>query len=174
MKYSLLEKYQKVNYLYLIPILGSMILYTSCSGNKLEELEAKKQLQKIYFGGKKKFQEMNKETYLDFLISFNEEPLGKEISLKELDENEKEEFLKFQERFLEKKKDKDVFYFKLYDFNGRKVIGMHRKGKMVNEKGEARDNVPFSIIDEAPTFPGCPEGDKDCFNKSIQKEGHDV
>lgn len=163
------KKIKQLKYLLLIPILGSMILYTSCSGNKLEELEAKKQLQKIYFGGKKKFQEMNKETYLDFLIPFNGEPLGKEISLKELDENEKEEFLKFQERFLEKKKDKDVFYFKLYDFDGRKVIGMHRKGKMVNEKGGARDNVPFSIIDEAPTFPGCPEGDKDCFNKSMQK-----
>ncbi len=163
------KKIKQLKYLLLIPILGSMILYTSCSVNKLEDLGTKKQLQKIYFGEKKKFQETNKETYLDFFISFNEESLGKEISLTELDENEKGEFLKFKETYLEKKKDKDVFYFKLYDFNGRKVVGMHRKAMTVEERISAGDAVPINLLDKAPTFPGCPEGDRACLNKSIQR-----
>ena len=30
-------------------------------------------------------------------------------------------------------------------------------------------DVPFSNLDKSPTFPGCEEGDKKCFNKSIQR-----
>ncbi|QXP73543.1 energy transducer TonB [Tenacibaculum sp. AHE15PA] len=31
------------------------------------------------------------------------------------------------------------------------------------------EDVPFSILDKYPTFPGCEEGDKVCFNKSMAK-----
>jgi hypothetical protein len=31
------------------------------------------------------------------------------------------------------------------------------------------ESIAFMKLDKAPTFPGCPEGDKDCFNKEIQK-----
>ncbi|WP_422089464.1 M56 family metallopeptidase [Tenacibaculum ovolyticum] len=30
-------------------------------------------------------------------------------------------------------------------------------------------DVPFSDLDKSPTYPGCEEGDKICFNKSIQR-----
>jgi hypothetical protein len=33
---------------------------------------------------------------------------------------------------------------------------------------ESKD-VPFSDLDKSPTFPGCEEGDKQCFNKSMQR-----
>ena len=32
-----------------------------------------------------------------------------------------------------------------------------------------KEVIPFKIIDKAPTFPGCPENDKSCFNKKMQK-----
>jgi bla regulator protein BlaR1 len=35
----------------------------------------------------------------------------------------------------------------------------------INEK----EVIPFTMIDKAPTFPGCPENDKSCFNKKMQQ-----
>jgi hypothetical protein len=34
---------------------------------------------------------------------------------------------------------------------------------------EKEESIAFMELDKAPTFPGCPEGDKDCFQKEIQK-----
>ena len=31
------------------------------------------------------------------------------------------------------------------------------------------ESIPFIILDKAPTFPGCSENDKSCFNKKIQQ-----
>ena len=40
-----------------------------------------------------------------------------------------------------------------------------------NTKNEIieKEVIPFTMIDKAPTFPGCPENDKSCFNKKMQK-----
>jgi len=32
-----------------------------------------------------------------------------------------------------------------------------------------KEVIPFTMIDKAPTFPGCPENDKSCFNKKMQQ-----
>ena len=32
-----------------------------------------------------------------------------------------------------------------------------------------KEVIPFTMIDKVPTFPGCPENDKSCFNKKIQQ-----
>ncbi len=52
----------------------------------------------------------------------------------------------------------------------------HIKEKIVPEAykdsvivGDSSDEVPFTIIETPPTFPGCEDGDKKCFNKSLQK-----
>ncbi|CAM1351689.1 M56 family metallopeptidase [Tenacibaculum insulae] len=34
---------------------------------------------------------------------------------------------------------------------------------------EEVEDVPFTVLDKSPTFPGCEEGDKVCFNKSMLK-----
>jgi len=34
---------------------------------------------------------------------------------------------------------------------------------------DASTSIPFTAIDKIPTFPGCEENDKNCFNKNIQK-----
>jgi bla regulator protein BlaR1 len=40
-----------------------------------------------------------------------------------------------------------------------------------NTKNEIieKEVIPFTMIDKAPTFPGCPENDKSCFNKKMQQ-----
>lgn len=40
-----------------------------------------------------------------------------------------------------------------------------------NKRYEVKEgeDVPFAIIEKSPTFPGCTEGDKDCFNRSLQQ-----
>ncbi len=167
------RKIRQLKYLLLIPVLGSMLFYASCSENQLEEVE-KKQLQKVYIGAKGKYQETEKETHLDLFISFDGKSLGKEISEEELNRKEKEELLEFKNNFLDgiklKEDNKNPFYYKLYDFEGRKVIGLHREVfnlKETNSAFQNVDHVPFSQVDKIPTFPGCDEGDKTCFNKSM-------
>jgi len=44
-----------------------------------------------------------------------------------------------------------------------------KDGNIISEIEEVKEEFTFMTIDKAPTFPGCPEGDKDCFNKEIQK-----
>ena len=39
----------------------------------------------------------------------------------------------------------------------------------LDENGVVIEDVPFAILDQAPTYPGCPEGDKDCFNKKMRE-----
>lgn len=36
-------------------------------------------------------------------------------------------------------------------------------------KGEENTEVSFTIIETPPTFPGCEDGDKKCFNKNLQR-----
>ncbi|CAM1367305.1 M56 family metallopeptidase [Tenacibaculum xiamenense] len=167
------RKIRQLKYLLLIPVLGSMLFYASCSENQLEKVE-NKQLQKVYIGTKGRYQETKKETHLDLFISLDGESLGKEVSQEELNNEEKEELLEFKNNFLDGIKSKDdnksPFYYKLYDFEGRKVIGLHREAfklKATNSVFRNVDHVPFSQVDKIPTFPGCDEGDKSCFNKSM-------
>ncbi|SEB95464.1 Signal transducer regulating beta-lactamase production, contains metallopeptidase domain [Tenacibaculum sp. MAR_2009_124] len=163
------KKIKQLKYLLLVPILGSMLFYSSCSENQLGRTNSTKQIQKLYFG-KVEYEETKNETYLDLAMSFNNEPLGKEVTLKELDANEEAEFLKFKTNFSKNKKgaeEKGNFYFKIYELNERKVVTIHMKGNYSRNPTDT-DDVPFSRIDKAPTFPGCDEGDKACFNESMK------
>ncbi|MDT7830749.1 M56 family metallopeptidase [Flavobacteriaceae bacterium S356] len=52
----------------------------------------------------------------------------------------------------------------------------HMKEKIVSEAyndsvivGDTLEEVPFTIIETSPTFPGCEDGDKKCFNKNLQR-----
>lgn len=41
--------------------------------------------------------------------------------------------------------------------------------KQQNKQDEQNEDVPFSIIEIGPTYPGCEQGDKECFNTSLSK-----
>jgi hypothetical protein len=91
------KKMNQLKYLLLIPVLASMLFYTSCAGKE-------------------------KTTKTEEVIEIEE--------VKEV----------------EKVKEKE-------------------NSTTVSEE----ESIAFASIDKAPTFPGCSEGDKDCFHSKIQK-----
>ncbi|GFD82874.1 hypothetical protein KUL118_57360 [Tenacibaculum sp. KUL118] len=44
-----------------------------------------------------------------------------------------------------------------------------RSKNIIKENMSEVEDVPFSSLDKAPTFPGCEEGDRKCFNLSMAK-----
>ena len=130
--------------------------------------------------GKRNFNDV-KETYLDFLIAFskNDIPEGwEEISKSELSIEELIEYdevsRKFEKLDLKSTSAGMEFEYKLFrDENQRGVLGMMPKfnsviDKISNIKDETED-MPFAIIDKIPTFPGCLENDKSCFNQKMRE-----
>ncbi|MGG6232286.1 M56 family metallopeptidase [Tenacibaculum sp. SDUM215027] len=168
------KKIKQLKYLLLIPLLGTMLLYTACSeSSESNEEVAKKELTTIYIQMGKEYQkEMvgKKETYLDFYQG-TEIPGWEEISYNDLLAEEK---LEYDEDFSNVKGKDDAYSktveFKLYKKpNGRKVIANIIDFSKIKNKSIDEENAPFALVEKVPTFPGCSEGDKDCFNKSMMK-----
>lgn len=183
MKKNKSKKMKQLKYLLLIPVLTSMLFYISCSENDVNEVgSSKKELQTMYRNkdGVLKAQKGKKETYLDNFIG-TEAPIGaKEITINDLSDNEREEYEIMMQKLNERRKDRPeifkMFTFEFYNMpNGRKASAMLVNTDIFKEKVETRKisnkdgSVNFLAIDQAPTFPGCDEGDKDCFNTKIQK-----
>ncbi|WP_298780111.1 M56 family metallopeptidase [uncultured Polaribacter sp.] len=182
------KKMNQLKYLVLIPVLASMLFYTSCSESSSEEVIAKKELTTMYMQfGKEELKESkgDKEAYLDFYMG-TELPKWKEISYNELSNNEKNEF----DNHISNYKEKESSFYNSLDIriykgdNGRNIIAniidfskMKRleeqkiddKIKENNEELTVVEEVSFMKIGKAPTFPGCEPGDKKCFSKNIQK-----
>ncbi|CAM1350803.1 M56 family metallopeptidase [Tenacibaculum crassostreae] len=171
------KKVKQLKYLLLIPLLGSMVLYTACSDNNEKNVVlAKKEQVTVYMQmGKdyKKEVKGKKETYLDYYQG-TETPEWKEISYKDLLPEEKSEY----DEDRSKMKEKDNLYSKTLESklyikpNGRKVLANIIDFSKIKDTKKQKLNgevVPFAILDKVPTYPGCEEGDKDCLNKSIQR-----
>lgn len=171
-------KIKQLKYLLLAPVLLSMLLYTACSEKELntdkgdiviEEkgnfpppppppISGSNNLMDIYFG--------------------KESPTSKEYHFNELTEKEQQEFLQTKNRFKVVGKD-----FKLRVFegeNGRKVLFVDMlkiiKKPTKSNKPDYGDMIPFSILDESPSFVGKEKG-KEIFNANIRdyiQENFDV
>jgi hypothetical protein len=183
MKKTQSKKMNQLKYLVLIPVLASMLFYTSCANNAGEEVVSKKELRTTYHQlGQNEIQESKgkNETYLDSYMG-TEIPNWEEITYNDLGEEEKYEY----DELIEKHDKSDNLLIKsttvkLYKGdNGRNIIAniidiSKYKEKSKNRKSSSKEtieteDVSFMIIDKAPTFPGCEAGDKDCFSKKIQK-----
>ncbi|REH46470.1 TonB-like protein [Tenacibaculum gallaicum] len=163
------KKVKQLKYLLLIPLLGSMILYTACSDeNKSSEAIAKKELVTIYNSkdGEITSVKGEKSTYLDRY--FGEKiDLGKELSINDLYEEEKSEFLALKESLED---EGSVLGVKVYKgTSNRKIIAYDLVKIKIKEMVDKGGSIPFSLLEKVPTFPGCAEGDKDCFNRSLQE-----
>ncbi|MFT6192886.1 MAG: beta-lactamase regulating signal transducer with metallopeptidase domain [Polaribacter sp.] len=169
------KKMNQLKYLVLIPVLASMLFYTSCSENNSEVLaEGKKAPQTMYINANGKLNQTigKEETFLDVYIGIGEGyqfPKGKELNVNALSEGEKLEYLEFKESSESGetfKLDVKIFEYK----NNRKVVAFSPQSfGNITEKVEYKSEMSFMVIDKAPTFPGCETGDKDCFSKMIQK-----
>ncbi|XRE42652.1 Regulatory sensor-transducer, BlaR1/MecR1 family / TonB-dependent receptor [Tenacibaculum discolor] len=168
------KKVKQLKYLLLIPLLGSMILYTACS-SETSNVEQQKENSVMYLdesGINKRIFE-SKQSYMDVYMGI-EEPKTKEVQLKDLTSLELSEYNEVVNRFKEKGQDIDLKVYEGFENKARKVLFMDMSvslKKIKSNKGSIieGDDVPFSLLDKVPTFPGCAEGDKDCFHKSVSK-----
>lgn len=174
------HKINQLKYLVLVPVLLSMLFYSACNERSIDnEVSSKKQLQTKYrnsFGKLVSF-EGYEETYLDDYMGDTPPKEVKEISFDDLTSNEKEEFDNYLKREKEYYKNRPEIlkniHYKFFKMpTGRNAYGTIEKGmnflgkdKNINDT----DAVPSTKIDQAPTFPGCEDGDKDCFREKLQE-----
>lgn len=172
------EQLWKLKYLLLIPILASMLVYTSCEKEAPEQLKTnEKRLITFYTGDgenkERKESKSKKEGYFDMYM-FGAIPDGNKISYDDLSDDEKEEYDKMYDTF---NKDGRIFItFKIYkDQHGKLALLLEFDRKGMKESEESKDysnadEVPFAVIDKAPIFPGCEdvEDPKKCLQESIQ------
>jgi hypothetical protein len=173
------KKMNQLKYLVLIPVLASMLFYTSCSENlSADVVESKKELQTKYFEMKEgvEVRKGEKETYLDSYLGIGK-PAGVEVTYGDLTDNEKSEYDVFMDRInkISKTKFSDMYTHKIYKRkNNRKVMATiidfsKMKRDESTKNNTETDGVSFMTIDKAPTFPGCDSGDKKCFSKKVQQ-----
>ena len=170
---------KKAKYLLLLPLLTSMLMYTSCETNQVEEPVQEKFKKTIYteFSKGIKVTSGKKEGYLDMYIGTGT-PEGVEITEQDLTSLEKLEYdnhMELLNDFL-KGKFKKLITIKLYKkSNGRVTLAsIHDFSKMKNNKtyNVETNSVPFAIIEEVPVYPGCvgTRAQKAaCLNKKIKK-----
>ena len=171
---------KKAKYLLLLPLLASMLVYTACETNQVEEeqIVVKKEMHTWYMGfqGELRKNIGKKETYTDYYIGSGQ-PEGVRIEYKDLLVEEKKEYDAFYERFQKSKVLKDITKIDIYRGNNGRVVLAHiidySKRKKSAQKADLENNtVPFAIIEEVPVFPGC-TGTRaqiaDCLNKNIKK-----
>ncbi len=179
------KQWNQWKYLLLIPVLGSMILYSSCAETPFVggETAVIKQLEKRYVmipNGEMRVREGEKQSYLDtYLGVLDAKFLAEEISIKDLHKLEREEYdrrmKEFNNKISEFPKFNGDISFKLFRTeNGRAILAyvldFNKAIESLKEKTEfvSGPDVSFTIIDKIPTFPGCEEDDKYCFNKKVQ------
>ncbi|UAM97065.1 BlaR1 peptidase M56 [Polaribacter litorisediminis] len=174
------KKMNQLKYLVLLPVLASMLFYTSCSdestnmnANKISVKQ--QQIRYTKFGDKPiKIRETEETSYLDIYIGTTA-PDWDEITFDNLTFEEAEEY----ELQVDKINNSDntlakLTTLKLYQQkNGRKVvaniINLEKLKSAVIKEVTETEEISFMSIEKAPTFPGCETGDKDCFSKMIQK-----
>ena len=171
----------KLKYLWLIPVLIGMVVYTSCENTESDSVLSKsneKRFIKFITEGytktdgtfcEKEVIQTEIEGYFDLYNGLN--PGGKEISVSDLTDIEKEEYLK-NILFHEDKTDENL---KIIEFkNGNRMIQQaidvgKRKRNMDSKDYSNADIVPFAYIDQVPVYPGCEDAkdQKGCMVKKI-------
>ncbi len=144
------KKVKQLKYLVLIPILSSMLLYTSCS-NESKEIDTAVLLQNqtIYFDkGKTSSEKLDKLSFMDVYIG-KDAPKLKELTINDLTADEKNEFNNINNSMVE---NESTFMLRVFEgFEGRKIIYLNLKENNSNNKDKTNPLL-FSQIDQVPTF----------------------
>lgn len=166
----------KLKYLWLIPVLMGMLVYTSCENTETDTTFSKKnekRLTKFVMAGytdkegkivPEKVFHGEKEGFFDLYFAVT--PPGKVILERNLSGDEKIEFEKFKENF-----QNPIIYE--YE-NGNK--GLYVQKISINNSSKKKDYsnadvVPFAAIDQVPVYPGCEDAkdQKKCLVEKITK-----
>ncbi|WP_243452251.1 energy transducer TonB [Tenacibaculum finnmarkense] len=91
-------------------------------------------------------------------------PNTKEVLVSELTSEEKEEY----QDLLNSLEDISLpIKMRIFETaNNRKMIFFESESKRLKKLVD-NNNITFSDLDKTPTFPGCQENDKECFNNSL-------
>ncbi|CAM1360674.1 BlaR1 peptidase M56 [Tenacibaculum sediminilitoris] len=168
------KKVKQLKYMLLIPLLGSMVLYTACS-NETSNVEQQKENSVMYLdeaGINKQIFE-SKQSYMDTYMGA-EEPKTNKVELKDLTSLELSEYKEVINRFKRRGQDVNFKIYEGFENKDRKILFIDMSASLQKVKSNKEnkiegEEVPFSMMDKAPTFPGCAEGDKACFNRSLQR-----
>ncbi len=161
-------------YLVLIPVLVGMLFYSSCTSIK-NQIE--KQIVTHYrmADGELFSYKGDKETKMDTYFGQDPQGLLAEISFEELPEEiKKEEYRKFK-KFREKFKGGLSFanFFKFNKFfktpDGRIICGTIGDNFSAIHPDKLGDELLFIRLEKRPTFPGCEEGNSDCFLEKLEQ-----
>ncbi|MCK5677901.1 MAG: energy transducer TonB [Flavobacteriaceae bacterium] len=173
----------KFKYVLMIPVLMGMLLYTSCENTEpdkaLSKINQKRFIKFITEGYtkndgthiEKRVVQTEIEGYFDLYNGLN--PGGNEISISDLTNEEKAEYLES----IMMRKDKSATDLKIIEFeNGNRmiqqIIDFRERDKYKKSKDYSNaDVVPFAHIDQVPIFPGCEDAtdQKKCMVKKITK-----
>lgn len=177
------KKMNQLKYLVLIPLLMSMLLYSSCAeiddqteSNQSSNQKKSTQITYMEAGGKVMVGRRDRETYLDSYFGMGT-PEGVEVTYDDLTNNEREEFEVEFDR-LKNLEHSDRFSHisvKIYEKNnGRKTLARIvdvSKIKIPKSKAKMYPDGSYSVLNVrvTPTFPGCDETkrDLDCFFKKL-------
>ena len=158
------KQIKKAKYLLLLPLLASMLIYTSCEKNDVEEvLEesvlVKKELQTRYaeIRGEVKKSLGKKETYTDSYMGTDGIPEGKVVEYKNLSKEEKKEYDKFKSILKLNEKYGEVLSLKLYRKNNGRVtiaslVDFSKMKSILNNKINNDDSFPTALVDKLPVF----------------------
>ncbi len=138
------KQLQKLKYLLLIPVLASMLIYTSCDNSEPEI-----QLEEV---NKSSFENLSKNE-IKGLLTFLSEEMKKGNSK-------------------EKTKELEKLYVRLLEIRENLEVGKASNNESVEFTEEMKkEGILFYKIEQAPIFPDCEgaENSKDCFRKSIQQ-----
>ncbi|PQJ79333.1 M56 family metallopeptidase [Polaribacter porphyrae] len=177
------KKMNQFKYLLLIPILISMVFYSACSeeniitkGNKISVKKQKIRYSQFGEGGING-QKTDKTSYLDVYFG-TRAPKWIEISYDDLTFEESEEYEYYLNKINNSNNSFSNFVtLKVYQRkDGRRVVAtiidmekFRKSKKLKNGAEDISEEVSFMKVDQAPTFPGCEEGDKACFSKKVQQ-----
>lgn len=171
------KQFLKLKYLLLVPVLVSMLVYTSCEKEEIaQQNKNKKRLTTLYFGIKGKTDiskiETKKEGYFD--VYLGDAPEGKKISYNDLTNQEKLEYDNFKTIF--SSLNKGNIEYEIYEMSdGKRALLQIINWKEIKKSSPSKDYtdadiVPFASIDQAPIFPGCEDAldQKQCFIDKIK------
>lgn len=179
------KQIMQAKYLLLLPLLLGMLFYVSCSDEFVtnEVFKPTKALKVIHtnFNNDLKTYAGKKEGYIDLFMGgpIDSSFLVEEIKPKDLLPEEKLEYDEIMKVFSNQKDNKtnSAFFstvkYKLFRTETKRAVLFQytdwEKFQKIGLIEDSKRDIPFSLIEKIPTFPGCSENDKSCFNKKLQE-----
>ncbi|PQJ79334.1 M56 family metallopeptidase [Polaribacter porphyrae] len=168
------KQINQFKYLLLIPVLVFMFFYSSCSSSK-SQFEKRTITHYRIADGKLFSYKGDKETYFDSYFGVDPKGLLEEIPFDELPEEIKEqEYAKF--RSFRKKFNGNLSFSNMLKFDKffKTPDGRIARGSIGNNftsihPDKLGDELLFIRLSKRPTFPGCEEGDSECFLEKLDQ-----